>query len=289
MNQLKQLDIPIAKELAEHTNYLDNDFFILDNLSALHIPQEQPFRLGALAIALCLHGEMSLTVNMKEQHIQAGNMLITLPQDIIEHQYVSADIKGIFFVASQHFIEEAFPKIDEILPVFLHIQRHPKIELPAEQVSIIQQFYKFFKQRLKDNSYYKNKLISSILKAFIYHIASLLATSATDSKKERKEELLSNFIQLIIRYYKENRTLAFYADKLCISSKYLSYIVKEASGRTAHEWIDQYTILEAKILLRSTDKTIQQISDELNFPNNSFFSKYFKKHVGMTPKEYKRS
>ena len=103
------------------------------------------------------------------------------------------------------------------------------------------------------------------------------------------EELLSKFIQLIIKHYKENRTLDFYAEKLFISTKYMSDIIKKTSGLTAHDWIDRYTILEAKILLRSTNKTIQEISNELNFPNHSFFSKYFKHHMGMTPKAYRQS
>ena len=132
-------------------------------------------------------------------------------------------------------------------------------------------------------------MIGSILQAMIYYITGLMMDTEEHSRKDRKEELLGRFIQLIMRYYKENRTLDFYADKLFISTKYLSDIIKRTSGRTAHDWIDKYIILEAKILLRSTNKTVQEISNELNFPNNSFFAKYFKKHVGMTPKEYRQS
>lgn len=161
--------------------------------------------------------------------------------------------------------------------------------MTANQCFNIQQFYDFFIQRLKDQSVYRDKMISSILQALIYYIAGLLINSDKREKKERKEELLSKFIQLIIKHYKENRTLDFYAEKLFISTKYMSDIIKKTSGLTAHDWIDRYTILEAKILLRSTNKTIQEISNELNFPNHSFFSKYFKHHMGMTPKAYRLS
>ena len=221
--------------------------------------------------------------------VQPGDMVITLPKDIIEHKDVSSDIRGIFFIVSQRFIEEAFPKIGEILPIFLYIQKYPKIELTANQCFNIQQFYDFFIQRLKDQSVYRDKMISSILQALIYYISGLLINSDKREKKERKEELLSKFIQPIIKHYKENRTLDFYAEKLFISTKYMSDIIKKTSGLTAHDWIDRYTILEAKILLRSTNKTIQEISNELNFPNHSFFSKYFKHHMGMTPKAYRQS
>ena len=109
-------------------------------------------------------------------------------------------------------------------------------------------------------------MISSILQAMIYYITGILSNSELNGKKGRKEEIMSKFVQLIIQHYRDNRTLDFYADKLFITKKYLSSIIKNTSGRTAHDWIDQYTILEAKILLRSTNKTIQEISNELNFP-----------------------
>lgn len=289
MNQFKNLDIRIAKNLIGDIDYVDNDFIVLDDLSKFKIPNDSPIRLGAFTISLCLNGHITIDINMIRYDVQPGDMVITLPKDIIEHKDVSSDIRGIFFIVSQRFIEEAFPKIGEILPIFLYIQKYPKIELTANQCFNIQQFYDFFIQRLKDQSVYRDKMISSILQALIYYITGLLINSDKREKKERKEELLSKFIQLIIKHYKENRTLDFYAEKLFISTKYMSDIIKKTSGLTAHDWIDRYTILEAKILLRSTNKTIQEISNELNFPNHSFFSKYFKHHMGMTPKAYRLS
>lgn len=289
MNQFKNLDIRIAKNLIGDIDYVDNDFIVLDDLSKFKIPNDSPIRLDAFTISLCLNGHITTDINMIRYDVQPGDMVITLPKDIIEHKDVSSDIRGIFFIVSQRFIEEAFPKIGEILPIFLYIQKYPKIELTANQCFNIQQFYDFFIQRLKDQSVYRDKMISSILQALIYYIAGLLINSDKREKKERKEELLSKFIQLIIKHYKENRTLDFYAEKLFISTKYMSDIIKKTSRLTAHDWIDRYTILEAKILLRSTNKTIQEISNELNFPNHSFFSKYFKHHMGMTPKAYRQS
>lgn len=217
MNQFKNLDIRIAKNLIGDIDYVDNDFIVLDDLSKFNIPNDSPIRLGAFTISLCLNGHITTDINMIRYDVQPGDMVITLPKDIIEHKDVSSDIRGIFFIVSQRFIEEAFPKIGEILPIFLYIQKYPKIELTANQCFNIQQFYDFFIQRLKDQSVYRDKMISSILQALIYYIAGLLINSDKREKKERKEELLSKFIQLIIKHYKENRTLDFYAEKLFIS------------------------------------------------------------------------
>ena len=81
--------------------------------------------------------------------------------------------------------------------------------------------------------------------------------------------------------------MVHYADRLCISPKHMSMVVKKVSGRTASDWIDDYVILQAKQMLRSSSLTIQEVSRELNFSNQSFFGKYFKKHVGMSPSEYR--
>jgi len=92
---------------------------------------------------------------------------------------------------------------------------------------------------------------------------------------------------LVENHYKEHRGLEFYADKLFITPKHLSKVVKTTSGKPANEWIDEYVVLEAKALLKSTNMTVEQISNELNFPSQSFFGKYFKRVTGMSPREYK--
>ena len=89
--------------------------------------------------------------------------------------------------------------------------------------------------------------------------------------------------------YKQNRSVSFYADRLCLTAKHLSSVVKEVSGKTAGEWIDNFVILEARALLKSSDMSIQQIAEHLNFANQSFFGKYFKHFIGMSPKAYRRS
>ena len=108
-----------------------------------------------------------------------------------------------------------------------------------------------------------------------------------EEKKSKQEVLLEDFLDFVQKHYKEERSVEFYADKLCLTPKYLSTVIRQTSGKTAGEWIDEYVVLEAKALLKSTKMTIQQISEELNFPSQSFFGKYFKRLSGVSPKEYK--
>jgi AraC-like DNA-binding protein len=106
--------------------------------------------------------------------------------------------------------------------------------------------------------------------------------------ENRKEEVFEQFLRVLSETFRKERSVNYYANKLFLTSKHLSRVVKEISGKTAGEWIDDFVILEAKALLRSSEKSIQEISEALHFANQSFFGKYFKHHTGMSPKEYRR-
>ena len=104
----------------------------------------------------------------------------------------------------------------------------------------------------------------------------------------RHKKVFEMFIELVEKYHNKERSVGFYADKLCISPKYLSQIIKNVSGFSAPDIIDKYVILEAQHLLRHTDLSVKEIADQLNFPNQSFFYKYFKSHTGCTPNFYRQ-
>ena len=111
----------------------------------------------------------------------------------------------------------------------------------------------------------------------------------TNRKQTRAEAIFANFIHLLEQNFRTQRRVSWYAEQLCITPKYLSEIVKKISLRTPNDWIDSYVILEARVLLKNTTKSIKEITDELNFPNQSFLGKYFKEHVGVSPSEYRKS
>ena len=125
--------------------------------------------------------------------------------------------------------------------------------------------------------------------AFFYGIGYYFHQTAEDKSLSNEETLMQNFLRTVQLHYKKERKVLFYADKLHLSAGYLSTVIKNISGKTAAEWIDDYVMLEAKTLLKSTNLTIQQISDNLNFPSQSFFGKYFKRQAGVSPKEYKKN
>lgn len=98
--------------------------------------------------------------------------------------------------------------------------------------------------------------------------------------------MFDQFLRDVKDHCDRERTVAFYASRLYISPKYLSKVVMDVSGRHPTDWIRDHVLLNAKSLLRAGDYSVQQVSDMLSFPNPSFFGKYFREHVGMTPREY---
>jgi AraC-like DNA-binding protein len=89
--------------------------------------------------------------------------------------------------------------------------------------------------------------------------------------------------------FREEKRVSWYAKQLCITPKYLSESVKQVSRRTPNEWIDNYVILEARVMLKDSALSIKEIAQQLHFPNQSFFGKFFKEHVGMSPSKYRKS
>ena len=140
------------------------------------------------------------------------------------------------------------------------------------------------KVKLKDNPYRK-EITQGLLMALFYEIYNIYQGHDEQERKpkSRKEDLFERFIRSITESYKNERSVSFYADKMFLTAKHLSTVVKEVSGKTAGEWIDSLVILEAKALLKSSELSIQEIADELHFAYQSFFGKYFKHHAGLSP------
>jgi len=131
------------------------------------------------------------------------------------------------------------------------------------------------------------------LAAYLYKLGSILYRHRPELQAEaakplkREEILFKEFIRLVGEHHRQERRVDFYAEQLFLSPKHFSTVIKKVSGKTAGQWIDEYVILEAKTLLKYSAMSIQEVAYYMNFPNPSFFGKYFKHHTGMSPSEYK--
>lgn len=171
-----------------------------------------------------------------------------------------------------------------------HMTFNHIIHVSDDDANELVTIYRLMKKKIRQPEFeYKNEVIKSYMQIFGLDLCNLVSSyiekheSMVDS---RKKQLFYKFMDLVHQYYCSERSVIFYADKMCLSPKYLSQTIFQYSGRHASEWIRDFVILEAKVLLRTKEYTVQQVSDKLNFPNQSFFGVYFKKSVGCSPKAY---
>ena len=138
---------------------------------------------------------------------------------------------------------------------------------------------------------FRKEAIQHLLASLLYYLEYIAQNSIEQNPAQltRQEEIFQRFISLVNTHSKKERNVNFYADKLCLTPRYLNTVIRQASQQTVMDWINQSIILEAKVLLKHSNLLVYQVSDELNFPNPSFFSKFFKRMTGMTPHEYQQT
>ena len=267
---------------------IDDDFVLFDNIKVLPA-FDHPFRSDVTTFIICTKGETRGKIGLKSYETQAPCMITLLAGEILQHEYISDDFEGLFIVMSECMTDDLLPEIQERLPIALSVRQNPFMPLSNDDLNLLTTYYFMLKEvvEMTENPHRKD-IVQHLMIAFYYHSSSWLHKIPQHKTIPTKnEECVAQFLELAEKHYKTNRKVAFYADKINLTPKYLSQIIRENTGKSVNDWINEYVILEAKILLKSSKSTIQQISDELNFVDQSVFSKFFKHNVGISPKEYR--
>ena len=272
---------------------IDNDIALFDSESVISL-YGGPSKLEVLTIGLCLEGEGTFNINLQDFQLSSGGMVIALPSQIIEHRQFSPDFKGIFFAVSKSLLE-TLPKVGNLLALFFYLKDYPCFDLTPHEQEVVKEYHAFIRKRLRNKeALYRREVVMGLMQGFFFELCTIFtnhapANATTMKNKSRKEYIFERFYESLVESYQSERSVKYYADQLCLTPKHLSGVVKEVSGKTVGEWIDELVILEAKALLNSSSMNIQEIADRLNFANQSFFGKYFKHYTGMSPKEYRKS
>ena len=260
-----------------------------------------PMRIDGMMWLLCFEGRMELEINLTPYTLGNNSLLVTSPNSIIDVREVMHGRCDYYAL----FVSTAFMRdINFDLNVIgtLH-QRgkpvEPVIKLSEDDVTAVRRYFDLLHHNNKSNSAgqnsYAKPIARCLIAALVYQMIDMLVTGLKDApvnkppQNSRRLTYVHSFMDLVHQYHRSERSVAFYAEKLFISPKYLSLIIKEHTGHSAAQIIDNFVILEAKNLLRFSGKNIQQVAYELNFPNQSSFGKYFKHLTGMSPSEYQRS
>ena len=274
---------------------LEDQLFVMDNLNHPvdnHHGEPMPYFKSYLPMKLPLNwmlivvaGAIRLNVNFSNYVLSAG-MSIYIMQDTIIEDISIDDDAGLIMLSFSH---DLFPGTHHLADRITSRQVNI-VECLPQQFEVLIECYQMLRRILTDSAFEQKKRESAF--HCIGLMLSMIENATSDeaklaAKSSRKDEIVSSFLQCVADNYRSHRELGFYADQLNLSLKYMSRVIHQQTGRHPSQWIKDYVVLDAKTMLRSGQFTVQQVADELNFPNQSFFGKYFKEVVGVSPKKWK--
>ena len=241
-------------------------------------------------ILWCVKGKATLYINGNNYSLLPNALLICHPKILLEHSMASGDFEFRCVGVVPEYINQLSVIAGYNWDVKLGIEKKPVVYLTPDDVGILNSHYDFLLMKLQETGKHHKESIDSFAQSFlfvIYDVLEKFVTKVNVPKFTSAESLFKEFVDLVEVMHSQERKIGFYADKLNVSSKYLSSVCKEVSGVSAYTFINQYVVKDIQYLLTETRKSIKEISIELNFDNLSFFGKYAKRFLGVSPKEYR--
>lgn len=264
---------------------LSDELLLIDDSVELDI-STTAFRPGFLSICLCTAGTAHFRVDESEADMSRGDLFITIGAPVIRKENASQDFRMKAAMVSQQSVQDSVIGLHQLWPHLDFLYRHPVLKLTEEEALWINHTFDFIFYRFRRTDHrYRNETLGPLIRLFYYDVCELLDVHC-DNKKALPPAgytLFDHFIRLVETNRGTERPIAWYAEQLKISPKYLSETVKRISGRTAGQWIISLAIAEIKNLLADTELSMKEIAGRMNFSNQSQLTKYFRNATGMTP------
>jgi AraC-like DNA-binding protein len=240
-------------------------------------------------VAVCLKGECELMLDHTVYHFKAGRICVGLTATAVRTLKKSRDFECAVLAANMEFLQEI--NIPSVSGLLIAIRTNPCMLLSDEDRIALLACFNYIRSVIEreEEHAYRTEITKRLLPVLCYEVAAIYQRYQPAKKQINvsKDSLFRHFVQLLSFKYQEERRVIYYAEELCVTPDSLSRAVKEVSGKTAAEWIDDFVVRNIKSLLTTTTLSIQQVSDRLHFPNPSFFTQYFKRATGQTPKAFR--
>ena len=288
--QIKETNIALAATW-EGVASIGEDIVLADQIANIPVPRDAR-RMNFILIMLCTRGTLKYTLDTQQITVTPGDVLLVSERHVVNNYEASPDIDGQAILMSVDFFHEIISNVSDLSAIFLYARTFPVMKLSETDAAIFSRYFEAIKNRIANNkNHFRRALVRTLLLAMFYDLSSVIYQFQQEIARpqKRSEALFTRFIKLVEEHCRTERRVSWYAGQLGITPKYLSETIKAVSRRTPNEWIDNYVILELRVMLKNTTKNIKQITEEMNFPNQSFLGKYFKEHVGMSPSEFRRS
>lgn len=303
MERYHEVNIRELKHLSQGSIVNDNlsdDLFVAEMHYETKMDViEYPCRFHGYMAFFCIKGEFEVEINLKKFTIRKDSMFIYTPGNIVRVTNIDPQEKeSVHFVVvaiSEDLMSSTRFDFSKLYNESLRLLESPCVVINENERELCRKYFDLIQEVSKMRMPNMRESVAALISSIFYLMGAMWTDRLTAAKKNGGEEVstrskivLEDFLMLVRDYHTKERSLSFYADKLYLTPKYLSKLIKSVSGKSAHEWIDSFVILEAKNLLKYSDMSIKSIVYELNFPNQTTFYRFFKTKTGMTPSEYRK-
>lgn len=265
-----------------------NHIILVNNLGDMRLFYH-PARLRATTVLVCTQGKIDCSINLKNYTVSENHLLVNFSGDVIQI-HKTENVKGYAIILSEEYLQEIQLDFRIRAQSYMSLRGNGPIEIPYEELTALKPYYCLFKKNMEEGN---SDVIRGLTQALSYTIISLLNRFQNNTNPEeepeisRSQQLFDKFMRLVNMYHTQERGVQFYADKMNLTPKYLSSMIKVYSSKGPLDWINEFVMMESKMMLRYTEMSVQEIAYRLNFSTQSAFGKYFKQQMGISPKKYR--
>ena len=268
--------------------YGDGRIFVFDETVGMDRPGI--VRIDGIFVILCIGGGCRLSINDVEYMVGKDDVIIGVPEAVIGHVENYGDLKFMGMFMSLDYAFKMLPLSVRGWNFKMFFEQNPKISLGKAEVAIYTQYYGLLKSKLADkHNPYRGYIVDALMQAFVFEFRNVFERfdSLSPRPVSSAENIFSDFLDMLSAAYPKSRSVAYYADRLNISTTYLSRIVKRVTGHTVYTHLAELLCADARRYLECTDLDIREIADRLGFSDQSAFGKFFRARNGLSPTRYR--
>lgn len=257
------------------------------------ISSDKPFRPDNPAFLFIKSGTIKLRQHLSDLELSANTFIVTDPQTVYELISISDNFQSRLVSYKREFISALSLKFNRLITYrYFRQQMNVGVPLSPEDLELVWKSVNFLKYILdaETEMTYKKEIVEHLFSVFCYQMAGIIANEDNSSMNQmsRQEEIVFVFLNDLANHHLNNRNVEFYAERQSITTRHLSSVVKAVTGKTASEIIALIVINEAKVHLNSSKMPVSEISSVLGFSDQYSFSHFFKKHLGVSPSQYRQ-
>lgn len=292
LQNVNLVDVSAMSVNEDLVKYNDDELVIVDKLR--EIPQLGSGKIDFNVVAACITGCMRLEVSGQPTTVNAQQIFVCHPHVVLSNLMISPDFECKVMCLSDRLLRSILQSQMLIWDNMLYKQRCRIIDIPSDRFGL---YNELRYQWINEENPFKREILVSLLRVALLELCHQLMSKDKDQKagedllqegNSRMETLFHQFLKNIARRRIKKLSVSEYAEELCITPKYLSTVCRTVSGKSPTDWISEYVIEDITHYLKNTELTASQIGIELGFPNASFFGKYVREHLGMSPNEFRK-